>query len=358
VIWQRGGATRRRDDQDVRPTSSAEEIGRVLRSTREERGLDLLAVHDRLDRPITQLEALESGDLAALPDQALALSTLRRYAAFLGLDRDTLALQMIDAWSVAPPPPREGRKAQAGTAPVTTVVTAVTTGPDHLRAFTQTGEVPRVGAGSAAGGSGAYGYGVASGPPTGTFPVVPRQEIRHSKRAVAKARRRLRAPTSLKVVTWLAVVLVLATAVGFGIQRWRPEWLVRSHLLRVASPNHGSSPGAATGGGAPPPASPVVVTSFTNQTAAYSVGAADFTVKIATSGKCWVQVTSANSQTPLVSGIQPAGEVLTYPAQGTMTVEVGASAVLVGISIKGKAVYINSPHTTPFTYTFTPSSSP
>ena len=106
---------------------------------------------------------------------------------------------------------------------MTNVVTAVTTGPDHLRAFTQTGEVPRVGAGSAAGGSGAYGYGVAPGPPTGTFPVVPRQQIRHSKRAVARARRRLRAPTSLKVVTWVAVVLVLAVVAGFAIQRWQPR---------------------------------------------------------------------------------------------------------------------------------------
>ena len=102
MIRPRGGATRRRDDQDEESTSSAEEIGRQLREAREERGLDLLAVHDRLSRPITQLEALERGDLASLPDQALALSTLRRYAAFLGLDGDALALRMIDAWSAAP----------------------------------------------------------------------------------------------------------------------------------------------------------------------------------------------------------------------------------------------------------------
>jgi hypothetical protein len=60
-----------------------------------------LAVHDRLSRPITLIEALENGDFAALPDQAQALSTLRRYAAFLGLDGDALALQMLDAWSAA-----------------------------------------------------------------------------------------------------------------------------------------------------------------------------------------------------------------------------------------------------------------
>ena len=49
MIWQRGGTTRRRDDHDEKPGSSAEGIGWSLRAAREERGLDLLAVHDRLE---------------------------------------------------------------------------------------------------------------------------------------------------------------------------------------------------------------------------------------------------------------------------------------------------------------------
>jgi Helix-turn-helix domain len=215
--------------------SSAEEIGRQLRAAREERGLDLLAVHDRLSRPITQLEALERGDLARLPDQALALSTLRRYAAFLGLDGDALALRMIDAWSAVPRPTSNGStRIQSGAAAMTNVVAAVTTSPEHLRAFTQTGQVPKVGGGSAA--AGGYGYGTATGPPTGTFPVVPRQEIKHSKRAVAKARRHLRAPTSLKVVTWVTAAMVVVALAGFGVRQWRSQWLVRSHIIRIVQP--------------------------------------------------------------------------------------------------------------------------
>ena len=359
MLWQRGGTARRRDDQDEKPSSSAEGIGWLLRAAREERGLDLLAVHDRLGRPITQLEALENGDLASLPDQALALSTLRRYAAFLGLDGDALALQMIDAWSASVPAPAlsstGAKRNQVGAGSVTNVVTAVTTEPDHLRAFTQTGEVPRVGAGSAAGGSGAYGYGVASGPPTGTFPVVPRQEIRHSKRAVAKARRRLRAPTSLKVITWVALVLVLAVVAGFAIQQWRPEWLVRAHILRVAAPtSNASSPGGTAGGGQNHQASAVVGTGYTLQSSNWTVNTQNFTVNIATSGRCWVQVTSSSSPTPLVSGVQQAGKLLSFPAKGTMTVQVGSAAVAVAIYIDGKGVFLNSPHVTPFTYTFTP----
>ncbi len=251
MIRPRGGATRRRDDQDEEPTSSAEEIGRLLREAREGRGLDLLAVHDRLSRPITQLEALERGDLASLPDQALALSTLRRYAAFIGLDGDALALQMIDAWSDRSPAAVGAAHADPGVA-VTNVVAAVTSGPDHLRAFTQTGQVPRVGAGSTAA-VGGYGYGVATGPPTGTFPVVPRHELRESKRAVAKARRKLRAPTGLKVLTWVAGLLVIAVVAGFVILQQRPQWLVTAHILRVVEPG-GSTPAttADTHHGAPP----------------------------------------------------------------------------------------------------------
>jgi hypothetical protein len=357
VIRPRGGTTRRRDDQDGQTISSAEEIGRLLRDAREERGLDLLAAHDRLSRPITLLEALESGDLAALPDQAQALSTLRRYAAFLGLDGDALALRMIDAWSasVVSPSAQGTPRSQAGA--VANVVTTVTTGPDHLRAFTQTGEVPKVGAGSSAQAGGAYGYGVASGPPTGTFPVVPRQHIRQSKRAVARARRRLRAPTSLKVITWLAVLLVVAVAVGFGIQRWRPQWLVRSHILRVAGPP-GTQPAPATPPSTPgvDRSSPVVVSSTSEQSSSYVVHARKFTVDVATSGKCWVQITSSTSPTPLVVGIQAPGKLLTFPASGTMTVQVGASAVIVGVAIDGKSAFIDSPRATPYTYTFAPAS--
>ncbi len=362
MIWQRGGTARRRDDHDEKPSSSAEGIGWLLRAAREERGLDLLAVHDRLGRPITQLEALENGDLAGLPDQALALSTLRRYAAFLGLDGDALALQMIDAWSAAGPASALAstgtKRAQVGAGAVTNVVTAVTSEPDHLRAFTQTGEVPRVGAGSAARGSGASGNRVASGPPTGTFPVVPRQEIRHSKRAVAKARRRLRAPTSLKVVTFVAAALVLAVIAGFAIQQWRPEWLVRSHILRVAAPTR-TTPGSggAAGAGQSDQAQKVVGIGYTLQSSTWAVSSKKFTVNVATTGRCWVQVTSSDSPTPLVSGVQAAGKVLSYPARGTMTVQVGASAVAVAIYIDGKGEFLNSPQVTPFTYTFTPPSS-
>ncbi len=366
MVRQRGGTAPRHDQQE---TSSAEEIGRLLRDAREERGLDLLAVHDRLSRPITQLEALEQGDLSRLPDQALALSTLRRYAVFLGLDGDALALRMIDAWSARP----AAGHSPNDTAALANVVAAVTAGPDHLRAFTQTGQVPRVGAGSTAA-PGGYGFGVAPGPPTGTFPVVPQKEIKDSKRAVARARRRLRAPTPLKVVTWAAALLVAAMVAGFAVYQLRPQWLAQSHILRVAQPGSGTpaKAGPPTGSSTPsaprstaPPASPghqtapIVTTSTTGSGATYTLAAKQFTVAAVTSGPCWMQITSSDAPTPLLVGVQPAGKRVSFDSKGgaTLTVQVGSAAVVVGASVKGKSVFLNTPQTTPFTYVFAPASS-
>jgi hypothetical protein len=367
VIRPRGGTTRRRDDQQEQAIATIVEIGRRLRTAREERGLSLLSVHDRLSRPITQLEALESGDLARLPDQALAISTLRRYATFLGLDGDSLALKMIDAWSVSP-----YASMQAG-APVASVVAAVTTGPDHLRAFTQTGKVPKVGGrATSPTGTGPNGHEATTGPPTGTFPVVPRRELRHSRRAVARARRQLRAPRSLKVVTWVACLFVLAALVGLGIRQWRPQWLASSHILRVVKP--GSQNPHPVVSPLVPPTQPASATQTTTPSAhhhqtnavelalagptgeAYSVNTSHFTVKVATSGTCWVQITSSQSPAPLVSGVQPGGKSFSEPAKGTMTVQLGSSSVLVGIVVKGKTVFLAAPHVVPFTYTFVPPS--
>ena len=348
MIRPRGGTTRRGGDgrdgglvPRPRPSVTA------LRRARVERGLDLLAVHDRLGRPITQIEALEIGDMAALPDEALAVSTLRRYATFLGLDEDALTAGFRRRTGGRTPSTRP----PGSTPAVTSVVAAVTTGPDHLRAFTETGEVPQVGGRvtSAAGTSGNYEYAVSAGPPTGTFPVVPRSDLRKSRRQVARARRRMHAPT-------------VAQGRHLDPRRARPR---RRRRLRAAGrPTHAARrrPHPAGGPGGlrrhgvlrrqparrVPPVHqtfPVQPTGSTSSSAAYSVATSTFTVVVATSGPCWVQVTSSSSAVPLLSGVQPAAKVLSFPSQGTMTVEVGSSAVLVGVTIKGRSAFTQAPST-------------
>lgn len=356
MIRPRGGTTRRGGDgQDQRLDDKSGPVGARLRQAREERALDLLSVHDRLGRPITQIEALEHDDHAALPDEALAISTLRRYATLLGLDADDLAQQ----WSAERARADVDLSATRAVPAVTSVVAAVTTGPDHLRAFTETGEVPQVGGRvtSASGASGNYDYKVDTGPPTGTFPVVPRADLRKSRRSVAKTRRRMKAPTWLKVLTWMSAMLVLVVAAGWVLLSVKPAVLASAHILRVVPP--GPTPGIAGGShpGTGPPsghqAFPVVPAGTSPSGASYKVASSKFAVVVATSGRCWVQVTSSSSPVPLVSGVQDGGKVLVFPATGTMTVQVGSSAVLVGVTIKGKNAFSDIPTVVPFTYTFT-----
>jgi cytoskeletal protein RodZ len=360
VIRSRGGTTRRgADGQNGGLDPPARSVGTQLRQAREERGLDLLTVHDRLERPITQIEALETGDSAALPDETLALSTLRRYATFLGLDGDTLADQFVAERGS----PADDRSPAPPVAALTGVVAAVTTGPDHLRAYTETGEVPQIGRRltSSAGMSGTYGYSVATGPPTGTFPVVPRADLRRSRRTVARARRRMHAPTSLKLVTWFVALLVLVVGAGFVLQAAAPQVLANAHVLRVVAPGTATGSGGGPSGSTTATSAPRVRQAFpvqpagsTASSANYTVATSKFDVVVATSGPCWVQVTSSSSPDPLLSGVQPGGKVLSYPDDGAMTVEVGSTAVLVGVTIKGKAAFTDTPKAIPFTYTFVP----
>ena len=355
MIRPRGGTTRRGDDgQGGASAPPAQSVGTQLQQARTERGLDLLEVHDRLGRPITQIEALEHDDMEALPDLALAVSTLRRYAVLLGLDEDDLTTRFRAQRAV-----HDDLSSTRATPAVTNVVAAVTAGPDHLRAFTETGEVPQVGGRrtSASGTSGNYGYQV--GPPTGTFPVVPRGELRKGRRQVARARRRMQAPTWLKVLTWIVGVLVLVVAAGWVLLAAHPETLARARILRVVPAGSAAADGGGGGSSTTPTTAPTrqtfpVQPSGTSPSgASYTVATPHYDVVVATSGPCWVQVTSSSSAVPLLSGVQQAGKVVSFPADGTMTVEVGSSAVVVGVTIKGKSAFTGVPTTVPFTYTFT-----
>jgi hypothetical protein len=144
--------------------------------------------------------------------------------------------------------------------------------------------------------------------------------------------------------------------VGFGIYQQRPQWLARSHILRVTGPGGGAAARSANTPAPTKKAPSVAVTSFTSQGANYTVDSSKFTVAVATSGPCWVQVTSAASATPLLSGVQSAGKRATFVATGTIKVEVGSSAVAVFVYINGKGAFLNQPHVVPYTYAFTPTS--
>jgi hypothetical protein len=91
--------------------------------------------------------------------------------------------------------------------------------------------------------------------------------------------------------------------------------------------------------------------------ATYTVDAQHFTVTLATSAPCWILVSSPGSTTPIAEGVQQSGQSRRYQANSSLTVNVGSSAVDVGIVVNGKTVIHIAPKTAPFTYTFTGTSS-
>jgi len=323
--------------QPDEPAPSPVDIGQVLRAKREKLGLDLLTVHDRLGRPITQLEALEAGDLSRLHNQAFALSTLRRYARFLALDGDALALQFMESLSAVAGAP--------------TGVVGVSPEPDHLRAFTQTGPVPRVGGNSHGYNGTAYGQ---LGPPTGTLSVIPREQLKETRKIQRKVRRSRQAPALLRVATWLVLVALLVALAGVGIRRWRPQLYVQWHIV----PANGALylPPVSSATTTPPhPVAPVTVKQASTDnltTATYTVSAAHFTVVLTTTAPCYVEVTSPASVNPIVEDVQPPDTTKSYPADGSLTVNIGAGGVSISVSVKGKSAFTTVPQHAPFTYTF------
>lgn len=370
MIRPRGGPARRGGDRPTKTPASPSDIGGMLREARLRRQLDLSTISGHLGRSsVAQLVALESGERANLADQAGALSLLRRYATFLGLDGDDLALQAMEAWSSAPPRtpaaaavgggPTPRAAAAWDSAPVTGVVTAVSAGPDHLRAFTQTGQVPRVGGAGdwPGGGSAFFGNGRTIGPPTGMLPVVPPDAIRETRRASGKARRRRRASPGLKFLTWLVGLLVVVALAGVVIQRQRPQWLRRAHLIHIAQPNGQPVVTTSPTTTIPPvhhQTAPSVVAEPGNNSvkSTYIVSTQRFTLKTATSAPCWVEVLSPTSITPVSEGVQNPNTTQSFNADKSITLEVGSSSVLISITINGKVAFLIRPTTAPFTYTF------
>ena len=152
--------------------------------------------------------------------------------------------------------------------------------------------------------------------------------------------------------------LVAAVLAGWVLLLTRPQTLADAHILRVVPPGggpapHPSGPGTTTTS-RPAQTTPVAPAGGDASSASFTVATPHFDVVVATSGPCWVQITSSSVPQPLASGVQPAGKVLTVPAQGTMTVQVGSAGVLVGITIRGRNVFSEAPKAAPFTYTFTP----
>lgn len=66
-------------------------IGKLLQETREEQKIDLKEISSAINVRVTQLEAIEKGNMNELPGMVYAIGFVKSYASHLGLDSDEIA---------------------------------------------------------------------------------------------------------------------------------------------------------------------------------------------------------------------------------------------------------------------------
>lgn len=333
-------------------------VGRALRDAREAQDATLTEIHDRTGVHWRDLEALEAGNLAHFTDQRAALVAVRRYAEVVGLPAEELERTVEDTWrSVVGF--ESSYRGPAGVAAPSTGVAALPAvgGPgsstghlprhpgdgSHLRAFTQTAQVPGVRPGFPTG-SGPATVGFSGPKPFDATDAIPV--------TLLSAKTPAPVPLALRAALWCTVVLLVIGVAGLAVHRWRPLWLEKIHVVasptsapasRVTTPTPHASQHAA-------PPGPVSLTAFGNGSATVTVRATQYQVVLSTGAPCWVQVTGPASFVPAFSATLPGGSTKTFAAEaGQLSIELGASHASLSVEILGKVVP---------GWTFTPSSAP
>ena len=342
---------RRRGGRRQQPDTTPSDIGTALREAREALAITPADVQDRTGILVRHVEALEAGDLSEFPDQGSALTAVRRYADMTHLDGDRFVEVVRELWNN----PRAG--AGAGEAKANGVTqsayAAVATGHlarypgdgTHLRAFTQTAEVPGVKRTAPPSGNGHDAHRQFSD--TGSFPAVPARYgyIRP-------------APVLLRGAVWLTAIVLALSLVGLAVAHWQLQWLKDIHVVRTpvtAVPTTPTTPGATGRPGTPASSALVTQTDAGLGSFAVSVRAANYSVEVAAWGRCWTVVHTPQSFSPVFAATLPAGQVKLFDAvDGQMTVSMSALLVTVQVKIDGKAVkgWVFKPSTVPSVLNF------
>jgi hypothetical protein len=354
VVTTAGDRGRLRRARRRHPSSATPAfVGASLQKARLEAAVTLADVHDRTGILWPQLEGLEAGDFSRFPDKGAAVTAIRRYADLVRLDGEHCARVVEQYWgsasagfgnrSSAPngagaPGPEHGTAAAGHLSRFPGDAT-------HLRAFTQTAQVPGVRRNPAAAANGHDQSGDLDA--TGTFP------------AVVGWAPEPRAPWLLRATVWLTAFLLVVAGAGLAVHHWRPQWLKDIHLVRnhpmVAPGSPSVTLAPTTTAPARPTATPVTVTETGAASATASVRAATYSVVVGAWAPCWVDVTTPQSFAPVFSDELQAGQIKTFAAvDGQLTVDVGASLVTIQVRIGGKTVpgFVFKPSTAPFTLNF------
>ncbi|HUO47728.1 MAG TPA: hypothetical protein VMU09_02745, partial [Acidimicrobiales bacterium] len=166
-------------------------------------------------------------------------------------------------------------------------------------------------------------------------------------------------------LVWLTAGLLVAAGAGLVVAHAKPTWMRRLHLARVphahvAVPPTTSSPSAHRAGAAA--GSSIVSTGIPGPTGTtVTVRAQSYTVLVQAIAPCWVMATTPQSATPAFNATMAPGtsQVLT-PVNGQLTVELGASGVLVSVKVGAKSVpgWSYAPTSAPVTLVFTNTPAP
>jgi hypothetical protein len=366
VIAGSDKATRRRGMRRQRDPSLFA-FGPDLRQARLSAGLSLEAIQDRTGVRRFDIEALEEGDLSRFPDEKMALIAVRRCAETLGLDATIMVQSVGEQWRTATDARASdlvGATRAPTQAPVirttgatprvvsdaptsATAAVPVNAGghlskypgdASHLRAFTQTAQVPQVAARSV----------VTSLPPALRFDSTDAIPVTWG------GPHQVEPPLGLRVAVWTTVLLLALGVVGVAVHHFRPGWLTKIHLV---SGGTSPAPAGSTGGAGHHAVPTVFVTDTTNgpSAASVTVKAPVYSVVVTTGAPCWINVTTPGSTKPVFSSTVPAGTTKTFTSSnGQLTVELGASHALVTAQIFGVTIphWSLSPQAVPYVMTF------
>lgn len=362
-----------RRDADVNrmgsgPPPSFPDIGRVLRRARTRQGLRFEDVAVRTGLPVDQLEALEAGAVAAIPDRVVILKTLRRYADFLGLPGERLVVTMVELW---PAPGSAPGKVTATNPTVTGPGTeGLGTGSRRRPGDPPTAVVGPVPGPSATGVLAPAGH-LAGGIDTGVYqeldptaahpafrppgpgPVDPLVSPALSAPDRARSGNRQGGPRALRLLVILVAVAIVVGVTGLILYRAEPHWFDHLGLGHDTSATTSTTRAtSSTSRGHPVPADSVTFTTTSAYSGTADVKVSNASLRIAvTSGQCWVDVTSAGQSSPLYAQLINSGNQQDFPIGQTLTVQLGSAAGHVFVVRHGKVIGSYIPQMAPFTLT-------
>ena len=171
------------------------------------------------------------------------------------------------------------------------------------------------------------------------------------------SKRKLPAPTLLRVIVWTLAFLVAIGGAGLIVEHYQPSWV---NPLRhvVGTPGQLVNPGSTTQTTRPAPVSKVMQeTSQTSNSATYSLPGSPYVLAIKTTQRCYVVVKSLTSRTDLFAATIGADETQSVQVPGgSSTLEAFAGGASLSVAVQGRQVGTVAVLRFAVTYIFNPTS--